>query len=87
VSAVEEAIKQFVREFLVDDADAEDPLEGRDIDSLALEQLIDFLEEEFHILLSGEDIVRRNFESTPRLAAVVEARIRATALQQARRDS
>lgn len=73
-----EVIRDFVVQHLLDEPfSGEDPLAELDLDSLALEQLIDFLEEEYRILLDDEDTHRSHFRGCAELAAVVDARRRA----------
>ena len=74
----------FVRTHLLDEGDCDDgadPLADREFDSLSLEQLIDFIEEEFHILLNGEDIARENFSTLAATTDMVVARRRAWAAE------
>lgn len=80
---VETRIQWFIRDRLLEeDFVGADPLLETHIDSLSLEQLIDFLEEEYRILLDGEDTARANFSSVPVLAAVVRARCKAWVVDQ-----
>jgi acyl carrier protein len=77
-AAVELVIRTFVCEILVDDFSGDDPLAEIEFDSLALEQLLDFLEEKYRVLFEGEDLARINFSSVRLAAAMVQARRRAT---------
>jgi acyl carrier protein len=77
---IEREIQSFVREALLEDAfEGVDPLAELDLDSLALEQLLDHLEETFRILFDPEDISRANLSSVARTADMVESRIVAVA--------
>ena len=87
---VADRVAWFVRTHLLDDAesdDTSDPLADRDFDSLSLEQLIDFIEEEFHILLNGEDIARENFSTLATTTDMVVARRQAWAAAGRRGDA
>jgi acyl carrier protein len=73
---VELSIQRFVRSYLVDeDFTGEDPLAELHIDSLALEQLLDHLEESYRILFEPQDISRANLSSVSRAATMVHHRI------------
>lgn len=71
--STEQTIKRFIEEIL-DEPGGEDPLSDRDVDSLALEQLIDLLEEEYQIFFEEQDVARENFRSVSALAELVERR-------------
>jgi acyl carrier protein len=86
-TGVEKVIQEFVRTNLVDDFDGEDPLAAVKLDSLALEQLIDHLEQTYQILLEGTDFARWNFISVPIAATMIEARRQATDLARERQRS
>ena len=51
-----------------------DPLASGMLDSLAIEFLIGWIEEEFEISLSFRDVVAENFASVGALAAFVDAK-------------
>jgi acyl carrier protein len=77
---IAETIQAFVRTVLLDGRfDGSDALAENDIDSLALEQLLDHLEETYLILFDPEDISRVNLASLERAADMVHARISAAA--------
>jgi acyl carrier protein len=77
---IAEAIQRHVRTVLLNgDFDGVDPLAEVEIDSLALEELLDHLEEAYFILFDPEDISRENLSSVERAAGMVHARIRAVA--------
>lgn len=75
---IENEIQAFVRDALLEEPFAGiDPLAELELDSLALEQLLDHLEETYRVLFDPEDISRANLSSVPRAAAMVGARISA----------
>src|SRR4051794_14784489 len=80
MAEIAEEIQTFVRVVLLNgDFDGDDPLAEVEIDSLALEELLDHLEETYFILFDPEDISRENLSSVERAASMVQARIRAVA--------
>jgi acyl carrier protein len=59
---------------------ADDELLGSDLlDSLALTNLIHFLQERFHISIHGREIVPDNFRTIRKIQAFIEKKQRATA--------
>ena len=71
-------IRRFiVRELLDEPFEGRDPLAAEACDSLALEQLIDYIEEEFGVAFEDEEVVRENFSSIPTLVALVKRKQRA----------
>lgn len=76
-------VRGVVRRTVLDDLldepfHGDDPLAELELDSLLLEQLVDRVEEHYRVLFEPEDLERHHFESLDALAAVVEARWRAT---------
>jgi acyl carrier protein len=70
-------IRRFIRGTLLDpDSPAGDPLAAGMLDSLALEQLIGFLEERYGIALTDEEIDAERFSSIPAVVAMVRAHLR-----------
>jgi hypothetical protein len=70
-------IRRFIRGTLLDPGSpAGDPLAAGMLDSLALEQLIGFLEERYGIALTDEEIDADRFSSVPAVAAMVRAHLR-----------
>ena len=68
-------LERFIAEELLDERyDGRDPLATGAVDSLGLEQLVEYIESELGVGLADEDLVRENFESLPALAALVGAR-------------
>ncbi len=75
-----DAIRAFIDESLLDEPHpGEDALADLDLDSLAIEQIIDFLEEEYGILFSDEELVRETFATVPVLAELVDRKRAAAA--------
>jgi acyl carrier protein len=54
--------------------EGDDPLAAEALDSLGIEELIDFLEDEYDILFADEELVRENFGSIATLARLVDAK-------------
>ena len=67
-----------IRRFAIQltDERSRDPLADGLLDSLAIEQLISFLEQQFALELADEDLVAANFTSVDRVAALVEMKRR-----------
>jgi acyl carrier protein len=66
-------IKGYVVGELIPDAASRDPLADGLLDSLAISQLVAFLEDEFDVSFDDADLVAANFESLDAVAALVEA--------------
>ncbi|CAN5895211.1 hypothetical protein BH20GEM1_BH20GEM1_21400 [soil metagenome] len=64
----------IVSELLEEPFDGGDPLAAGAVDSLALEQLIDHLQERFDIGFADEELVAENFASVPRVVGLVNAK-------------
>jgi acyl carrier protein len=70
----EKQIAQFIESELLEDATpGSDPLAAGMLDSLSVEVLIAWLEDEFEISLDHRDVVAENFASVGALSAVVDA--------------
>lgn len=69
-------LESFIVEELLEDEqfDGRDPLLTQAVDSLGIEQLVEYIDEEFGVRLSDEEMVEENFESVPALAALVVSR-------------
>jgi acyl carrier protein len=65
-------IERFIDDRLLEGPAGGDPLDQGLLDSLAVEQLIAFLEDRFDIAFTDEELVPENFESVPQLAALVD---------------
>jgi len=74
---IEERLLRFIREVLVDDESQpeRDPLAADAVDSLGLEQLAGFIEQEFGVTVGGEEIVSRNFASVTVLTGFIERKL------------
>ncbi len=74
--SVEQKLEYFVFDELFDGRDREgDPLEADAIDSLGLEQLVDYIEHEFGVTISDEEMVKENFASVATLAAFIDSKL------------
>jgi acyl carrier protein len=71
----EEQIAEFIEsELLEGAAPGPDPLAAGLLDSLSVEVLIAWLEDQFEISLNHRDVVAENFASVVALSAVVDAK-------------
>jgi len=70
----------IVDELLEDRYNGRDPLEIGAVDSLGIEQLVEYIEQELDVRLADEEMSRENFESIPVLAALVDAKREAAGL-------
>jgi acyl carrier protein len=69
-----------LRAFIVDELldqpfDGDDPLAEGAVDSLGIEQLIDYIDQTFGVELDDDEAIYENFESLPALASAVEAKV------------
>ena len=72
---IEAALNRFIAEELLETPFAgEDPLAEGEVDSLGVEQLVEYVFEVWQVELDDEEIVEENFESVPVLAALVESK-------------
>jgi acyl carrier protein len=69
-------VRQFIVDELLEDRRAGDPLAEELLDSLAIEQLVSFLEQEFNVVIVDEDMVAENFESLGAVASLVDRKSR-----------
>ena len=69
-------IRRFIDDHLLDERVAlrDDPLENGLLDSLAIEQLITFMEDEFDLEFDDEELIAENFASVATVAALVDAK-------------
>ena len=65
-------IRRFIVDELLDERPVGDPLAQDMLDSLALEQLVAFCQEEFGVSFDDADLVAENFESLGAVAALVD---------------
>lgn len=75
-SAIASAVRGFIRDRVVVSDDAgeiadDTPLLGSVLDSLALLELVAFLEEEFGILVEDEDVTADNFRTVADIERLV----------------
>ncbi len=69
-------MRAFINDALLDEPFQGDPLaEGR-LDSLALEQLLVFIEDDLGVLLEDEEITPETFSSLEAVASLVDAKRR-----------
>jgi acyl carrier protein len=74
---IAERIQTFIDSEVLHHPSRGDPLAQGQLDSLATEQLIEFLEGEFKVRFDDSDFVVENFSSVQRLAALVATKVRA----------
>jgi acyl carrier protein len=65
-------IRRFIVEELLDDRVTGDPLAQSMLDSIAIEQLVAFCEDEFTVTFADGDLVAENFESLEAVASLVD---------------
>jgi len=69
---IERALERFIVEELLEERyDGRDPLASGAVDSLAIEQLVTHIEEEFEMTIADDEMIEQNFESLPALAGFV----------------
>jgi acyl carrier protein len=69
----QERIRSFIEEELLEEPFfGDDPLEDGLLDSLGIEQLVDFLEYAYGIEFADEEVSAENFATVPVLAALVD---------------
>jgi acyl carrier protein len=73
-------IRVFIDEELLDEPQTGDPLSAEVLDSLGIEQLVLYIQEEFGVTLRDEEIVSKNFASVPALAELVDEKLSAARL-------
>lgn len=75
MTSVASRLRDFIVEELVEvPYDGADPLADGVVDSLAIEQLVEYIHEAYEIELEDEEMVAENFESLASLATLVEAK-------------
>lgn len=68
-----ESIQRYIEQELLEDSVAsDDPLADQALDSIAVEELVAYLEERFGIVFEDEELAAENFSSVPTLAALVD---------------
>jgi acyl carrier protein len=74
-TATEHALLRYiVDELLTSPPSSDDPLAAGELDSLAIEQLLTFIEEEYDVEFEEEELRVENFRSIQILAALVDAK-------------
>jgi acyl carrier protein len=78
---IEAKLQGFILGELLEEGfyDGGDPLAANAVDSLGVEQLVAYIEEEWGVPIGDEEMVAENFESIPALAALVDSKRGATA--------
>jgi acyl carrier protein len=77
---VDQQIRQYIGNELLDGAEVSgDPLAEGMLDSLAIEQLIGYIEDEFGVLFEDEELVAENFVSVSTVVGLVEEKLKAGA--------
>jgi acyl carrier protein len=72
---IERNLRQFIeQEILEEESPVEDPLAAGLLDSLAVEQLIAYIEEEYGVMFADEELVAENFASLGVVAGLVETK-------------
>jgi acyl carrier protein len=72
---IELALRRFIAEELVEGpCESGDPLADGEVDSLGVEQLVEYVFEVWQVELDDEEIVEENFESLAALAGLVESK-------------
>lgn len=72
---IDAALRRFIAEELLEKPSAGlDPLTAGEVDSLGIEQLIEYVFEAWQVELEDEEIVEENFESVAALAALVDSK-------------
>jgi acyl carrier protein len=72
---LERAIHDYIsKELLTAPPAGDDPLAAGQLDSLAIEQLLTFIEDEYDVEFEEQDLRLENFKSVPILAALVDAK-------------
>jgi acyl carrier protein len=74
-TSTEDRIRSFIFDELMDGQPATgDPIAEGKLDSLAMEQVIGFLEDEYQVSFGDEDLVPENFTNLAAVAALVESK-------------
>lgn len=75
---VEEQVRNYIQEELLEGAEIPvDPLAEGMLDSLAVEQLIGYIEDEFGVIFEDEELVAENFASVDTVIGLVNAKLEA----------
>jgi acyl carrier protein len=75
---VEKQVRDYIQEDLLEGAELPvDPLAEGMLDSLAVEQLIGYIEDEFGVMFEDEELVAENFASVDAVVGLVNAKLEA----------
>ena len=73
--SIEKQLREFIeQEILEEESPVDDPLASGLLDSLAVEQLIAYIEEEYGVTFEDDELVADNFASLPVVAGLVESK-------------
>ena len=76
LTATERRLRAFIVDELLEQPFGDgDPLLVGAVDSLGIEQLIDYVEQTFGVVLDDDETIYENFESLPALAAAIDAKV------------
>jgi acyl carrier protein len=77
--SVESQIRQYIQDELLEGAELPvDPLAEGMLDSLAIEQLIGYVEDEFGVIFEDEELVAENFASIKTVVDLVQVKLKAS---------
>lgn len=72
----ERRLRSFIVDHLLEEPfEGDDPLAEGAVDSLGLEQLAEYVDEVYGVVIEDEEITDENFESLAALAALVSAKL------------
>ena len=72
---VETKLRRFIEEeILEEESPVADPLAEGLLDSLAVEQMIAYIEEEYGVILDDDELIAENFASLATIAGLVESK-------------
>jgi acyl carrier protein len=73
--SIETQLREFIeQEILEEESPVDDPLASGLLDSLAVEQLIAYIEDEYGVTFEDDELVADNFASLPVVAGLVESK-------------
>jgi len=75
---VEQQVRDYIQQELLEGNEvAGDPLAEGMLDSLAVEQLIGYIEDEFGVIFDDDELVAENFASVDKLVELVNSKLEA----------
>jgi acyl carrier protein len=75
---VETQVREYIQQELLEGNEISgDPLAEGVLDSLAVEQLIGYVEDEFGVIFDDEELVAENFASVDKVVGLVNAKLEA----------